>query len=205
MVETIQVGQKVPEFTIETYNPVKGDFDQVSLKANMDAGKWTLLFFYPADFTFVCATEFAALAGKQDDLAEMGVEIVTVSTDTKYVHRAWREHEGALENAKYHMGADPTGELSRLFGIYMDGAGVALRGSFLIAPDGTLFNTEVNFLNLGRNMDELMRKVRANLYLGQHSEEAVPAQWNKEGDVTLTPCVRMIGHVSEALDKGGKI
>ena len=205
MVETVQVGHKVPEFEIESYNPTKGDFDKVSLKANMAAGKWTLLYFYPADFTFVCATEFASLADKQDQFSELGVEIVTVSTDTKFVHRAWKESEGALEEARYQMGADPTGYLSRMFGVYMDQAGVALRGSFLIAPDGTLFNSEINFLNLGRNVDEWLRKVRANLYLGQHADEALPAQWSAEGDTTLTPCVTMVGHVKEALGKGGKI
>jgi peroxiredoxin (alkyl hydroperoxide reductase subunit C) len=205
MVETIQVGQTVPDFTLETYNPVKGDFDQFNLKANMDAGKWTYLFFYPADFTFVCATEFAALAKKQDDFSEKGVEIVTVSSDTKFVHRAWHENEGALKQAKYQMGADPTGAVGRLFGCYVDEAGVSLRGAFLIAPDGTLLNAEVNFLNLGRNVDEWLRKLRANIYLAKNTAEGIPAEWQEDGDVTLKPCVRMVGHVEEALGKGGEI
>ena len=135
----------------------------------------------------------------------MGVEVVTVSCDTKFVHLAWKEHEGSLHDVRYRMGSDPTGTLARQFGVYLDGAGVALRGSFLIAPDGTLMNSEVNFLNLGRNVQEILRKFKANLYLARRSGEGVPAKWAEEGDVTLKVCPRMVGHVAEALEKGGTI
>jgi alkyl hydroperoxide reductase subunit AhpC len=122
-----------------------------------------------------------------------------VSCDTKYVHLAWRSIEGELENVRYQMGADPTGRLARLFGVYLEEAGVALRGAFLISPQGVLMNSEVNFLNMGRNIDELMRKFKANIYLARKSGEALPAKWKEEGDVTLTPSEKMVGKVRQHL------
>jgi len=134
----------------------------------------------------------------------MGAEVVTVSCDTKFVHVAWHSVEKALADVRYQMGADPTGRLARRFGVYLEEDGVALRGTFLIDPQGTLVNSEVNLLNLGRNVDELMRKFKANLYLARKSDEAVPADWKDEGDTTLTPSIRMVGKVREALERGGK-
>jgi alkyl hydroperoxide reductase subunit AhpC len=122
-----------------------------------------------------------------------------VSCDTKYAHLAWRSIEGELENVRYQMGSDPTGRLARLFGVYLEEAGVALRGAFLIGPQGVLLNSEVNFLNMGRNIDELMRKFKANIYLARKSGEALPAQWKEEGDVTLTPSEKMVGKVRQYL------
>ena len=104
---------------------------------------------------------------------------------------------------KYQMGADPTGALARTFGVYLEGAGVALRGTYVIAPDGTLMNSEVNFLNMGRNIDELMRKFKANLYLGRKQDEGCPAKWKEDGDTTLKPSAKMVGKVHEALKNDG--
>ena len=133
----------------------------------------------------------------------MGCDIVTVSCDTKFVHLAWHTVEQELSGVKYQMGSDTTGELAKMFGVYLDGAGLALRGTFLIAPDGTLMNTEVNFLNMGRNIDELMRKFKANIYLSKKTTEGCPAQWKEEGDVTLKPSAKMVGKVHEALANDG--
>ncbi len=105
---------------------------------------------------------------------------------------------------KYTMGSDPTGSLSREYGVYLEGAGLPLRGTFIIAPDGTLMNAEVNFLNMGRNIDELMRKFKANLYLSKKTTEGCPAQWKEEGDVTLKPSEKMVGKVHEALANQGE-
>jgi alkyl hydroperoxide reductase subunit AhpC len=135
----------------------------------------------------------------------MGVEVVTVSCDTKFVHLAWRQAEKQLSEVRYRMGSDPTGRLARMFGVYLEDAGVALRGTFLIAPDGTLMNSEVNFLNLGRNITEILRKFKANLYLSRKSAEGIPSKWKEEGDVTLKPCAKMVGKVQEALERGGSI
>jgi len=131
----------------------------------------------------------------------MGAEVITVSTDTQFVHLAWQTSEKELSEVKYPMGADPTGKLSRQFGVYDENTGLALRGTFIISPDGTLFNSEVNFYNLGRNIDELMRKFKANMYLARKATEACPSKWKDEGDKTLEPTAKMVGKVWEALNE----
>jgi peroxiredoxin (alkyl hydroperoxide reductase subunit C) len=125
--------------------------------------------------------------------------VITISTDTKFVHLAWQNNEKELAKVKYPMGADPTGKLSRMFGVYDENSGLALRGTYIISPDGTLLNSEMNFYNMGRNIDELMRKFKANIYLSRKKEEACPSKWKDEGDKTLTPSAKMVGHVYEAL------
>jgi len=122
-----------------------------------------------------------------------------VSTDTKFVHLAWKQDEKMLEKVKYTMGSDPTGNVSRMFGVYDEATGLALRGTFIISPEGKLLNSEVNYYNLGRNVDELLRKIRANLHLAENTGEACPAKWQKEGDKTLNPSAKMVGKVFEAL------
>jgi peroxiredoxin (alkyl hydroperoxide reductase subunit C) len=131
----------------------------------------------------------------------MGAELITVSTDTEFVHLAWKRDEGELANVKYAMGADPTGTVSKLFGVYDEGTGLALRGTFIISPDGTLFNSEINFYNMGRNIGELMRKFKANLYLSRKADEGCPSKWKDEGDKTLRPGPEMVGKVHEALNE----
>ncbi|MBF0506290.1 MAG: peroxiredoxin [Nitrospirae bacterium] len=194
----LKVGQAVPDFKLETYEPTKGDFGEISL-ANLKADKkWTVLVFYPADFTFVCATEFASLAELYDQFKDNGAEVITVSTDTKFVHLAWQRDEIMLKDAKYPMGADRTGTVSRMFGVYNEESGLDLRGTFIISPDGILLNSEVNFYNMGRNMVELLRKVKANIHLSKYGDEACPAKWQQEGDKTLKPSAEMVGKVYEA-------
>ncbi len=195
----LRVGQQVPDFKLETYDPLKADFSEFSLAAQKAAKKWTILFFYPADFTFVCATEFAALADQYEEFKKLGAEVMTVSTDTKFVHLAWQRDEKMLEKAKYPMGSDRTGDLSRTFGVYDGTSGNALRGAFIISPDGMLMNAEVNFFNLGRNVDELLRKLKANVHLAANPVEVCPAQWKQEGDKTLKPSAKIVGKIYEVL------
>ena len=128
-----------------------------------------------------------------------GAEVITVSTDTKFVHLAWQRDEKLLEKVKYPMGSDPTGKLSRMFGVYDEDSGLALRGTFIISPAGVLLNSEVNFYNLGRNVEEILRKVTANVHLAGNPAEACPAQWHMPGDKTLKPSAKMVGKVYEAL------
>jgi alkyl hydroperoxide reductase subunit AhpC len=130
----------------------------------------------------------------------MGCDIVTVSTDTEYVHKAWQENEKALAQVRYPMGADPSGRLARLFGVYDEDTGLALRGTFIINPEGVLLNAETNYYNLGRNVDELLRKFKANLYMARKTSEVCPSKWKDEGDRTLTPSANMVGRVHEALE-----
>lgn len=194
----VQVGQQVPDFEMETYEPTDYGFGKASLKALRDAGKWTVLVFYPADFTFVCSTELGDLADEYENLKASGAEVITVSTDTVYTHLAWKREEKFLEKAKYPMAADPTGKVSRLFGVYDEKTGLALRGTFIISPAGILVASEVNFYNVGRNAKELLRKVRASVYVAAHPDEACPARW-EQGAKTLTPGPQLVGKVYEAL------
>jgi NADH-dependent peroxiredoxin subunit C len=130
----------------------------------------------------------------------MGCDIVTASTDTQFVHLAWKKSEKELANVKYAMAADPTGKVSRMFGVYDDATGLALRGVFIINPEGTLLNAEINYYNLGRNIDELLRKFKANIHMSRKTNEVCPSKWKDEGDKTLVnPGAKMVGKVYEAL------
>lgn len=195
----LKLGQKVPQIEMPTYEPTRGDFGKFSLDEQIKKKRWTALVFYPADFTFVCATEFAALAERHEQFLKLGCDVVTVSTDTEFTHLAWRNGEQALAGVAYTMAADHNGRVSRLFGIYDDASGLALRGTYIINPEGVLMNSEVNFFNLGRNMDELLRKLKANLYMSKNPAEVCPAKWQSEGDKTLTPSAKMVGKVHQAL------
>ena len=199
----VSVGEEVPDFTMETYEASSGKFGSVSL-ASLKAkgkkkGKWTILVFYPADFTFVCPTELADLADQQKALEKLGAKVISVSTDTKFSHLAWHREERLLEGVKYTMAADPTGEVSNLFGVYDENTGLALRGTFIISPDGKLVSSQVNFYNLGRNMDELVRIMEANAHCEKRPNDACPAKWSK-GDKALTPSEKMVGNVYEAIN-----
>jgi peroxiredoxin (alkyl hydroperoxide reductase subunit C) len=195
---SIAIGTEVPDFALDVFRPDRGDFDKLSLSQLKQDGKWTVLVFYPADFTFVCPTELADVAGVYDELRELGVEVVSVSTDTHFTHMAWQREEKLLERVRYPMGADPTGNVSSLFGVYDESSGLALRGTFIINPEGVLVASETNYYNVGRNADELLRKMKANVYLAKHPDEACPAKW-EEGGKTLKPGKDLVGKVFDAL------
>lgn len=198
-IQSVQIGKQVPDFELETYDPATKGFGKFSLAEARKAGKWTLLMFYPADFTFVCATEFKALAEQTPALKEAGYEVLSVSCDTKFTHLAWQQHEGELSGVNYPMAADPTGAVAKLFGVYLEDAGVALRGTFLINPEGQLASCEINQLNIGRNMEELTRKATAFVHFSKLPEEACPATWKKAGDKSLKPGANLVGKVHEAM------
>lgn len=194
----LRVGQTVPDFELETFEPTTSSFSKFSLADAKKNKKWTILVFYPADFTFICPTELADLAEKQEELKKLGCEVVSVSTDTKFVHFGWIQQEKLLEKVKYHMGADQKGTVSKLFGVYDDESGLDLRGTFIISPDGVLVGSEVNFFNVGRNADELVRKVTAFNYVRNAPAEVCPAKWTP-GQKTLKPSEKLVGKVYEAL------
>lgn len=130
----------------------------------------------------------------------MGCDVITVSTDTQFVHLAWQNSEKELANVKYPMAADPTGKVSRMVCLYDENTGLALRGTFIINPEKVLLNSESNFYNLGRNIDELLRKFKANIYMTRKTNEVCPSKWKDEGDKTLVnPGAQMVGKVHEAL------
>ena len=196
---SLSVGEEVPDFKMETFEPSTGSFGEVSL-ANLKAdGKWTILVFYPADFTFVCPTELADLAAQDAKLTELGAKVVGVSTDTKFAHLAWCREEKLMTDVKYTLAADTTGVVSSLFGVYDDATGLALRGTFIISPEGKLVSGTVNFYNVGRNMEELTRVMEANAHCAVNPTEACPAKWTP-GDKTLTPNEGMVGNVYDALN-----
>lgn len=195
----IFVGQTVPNFEVDVYDPCQAQFSKISLSDLHRQKRWLVLFFYPADFTFVCPTELADLAEKYEALKKLNVEVLSVSTDTQFSHLAWRNSERLLENVRYPMAADPTGALSKMFGVYDPATGLALRGTFIIDPGSKLVASEVNFYNMGRNADELYRKVEGFTYLREHPSEACPAKWIKGGK-TLTPSESLVGQVYQALN-----
>lgn len=192
----IKIGDKVENFEFEVYDPKKDSFSKFSLKDSIEAKKWTVLVYYPADFTFVCPTELADLADYQDELEKMGVNVLSVSTDTKFVHMAWKKDEKLLENVKYLMASDTAGNLAKKLGIYDYNTGLAYRGTFIINPEGILVGSEVNFNNVGRNMKELVRKIKAFMHCYQNPGEVCPAKW-EPGKKTLKPSEKLVGKVYE--------
>ncbi len=200
MSETVQVkvGETVPDFEMEIFDPLKNDFGKISLAALKRDKKWTILFFYPADYTFICPTELKDVADRYDEIKKTGAELVSVSTDTKFVHMAWKREEKLLSGVRYPMAADATGKVSRLFGVYDENTGLALRGTFFISPEGKLAGSEISFYNVGRNGEELLRKIKAHVYVANHPEEVCPAGWS-EGKKTLKPGANLVGRVAEAV------
>ena len=199
LMECAKVGQKVRNFTLDAYDPTEGGFAIVDSAKIQKKKKWLILFFYLADFTFVCPTELADLAAKHAKLKKLGAEVVSVSTDTKFAHLAWQTSERLLKDVKFLMAADPNGNVSRFFDVWDPESGLDLRGTFIINPEGLLVSSEVNFYNVGRNADELVRKLEANVYLAKHPAEACPARWTP-GAKTLTPSAELVGNVYEALN-----
>lgn len=185
------IGEEISDFEGQIFH--EGIFKDVCLSDYR--GKWLILFFYPADFSFVCPTELEDLAENYEAFRELGSEILSVSTDTVYVHKAWHDSSEAVRKVAYPMFADPTGELSRTFGTYIDDEGVSLRGTFIIDPDGVLQSVEMNSNAIGRNSAELLRKLRAAQFVREHGGEVCPAKWMKAGDATLTPGVDLVGKI----------
>lgn len=196
--QVISVGDKVPAFQLETFEPVACQFGSFHLEDAVKAGKWTVLVFYPADFTFVCPTELADLADRHAELEALGAEVLSVSADTKFTHMGWQANEKLLKDVKYRMGADARGRLAQALGAYDYKSGLAYRGTFIINPDGVLAGAEVNLNNVGRDMGELVRKMKAFVHTYKNPAEVCPAKW-KPGEKTLTPSEKLVGKVGEAL------
>ena len=157
-------------------------------------GKWSVVFFYPADFTFVCPTELGDLADLYEDFKALGVEIYSVSTDTHFTHKAWHDTSETIGKIKYFMLGDPTAELATNFDVLREGQGLADRGTFLVDPDGVVQVAEITAEGIGRNAAELLRKVKAAQYVRSHPGEVCPAKW-EEGDDTLAPSLDLVGKI----------
>ncbi|HEY6531547.1 MAG TPA: alkyl hydroperoxide reductase subunit C [Acidimicrobiales bacterium] len=157
-------------------------------------GKWSIVFFYPADFTFVCPTELGDLADHYEELNGLGVEVFSVSTDTHFTHKAWHDTSDTIGKITYYMVGDPTTEISQNFDVLREGQGLADRGTFVIDPDGIIQVLEISCEGVGRNAAELVRKVKAAQYVRSHPGEVCPAKW-EEGDETLSPGLDLVGKI----------
>ena len=184
------IGHKVEDFKVQAYH--QGDFKEVTLQDTK--GHWSIFFFYPADFTFVCPTELVDIAEKYDQFQSMDVEVYSVSTDSHFVHKAWHDASESIRKIKYPMLADPTGTLSRAFGVMIEEEGMAYRGTFLVNPEGKIKIAEIQDNNIGRNADELLRKVEAAQFVATHDGEVCPAKW-KKGSETLKPSIDLVGKI----------
>ena len=157
-------------------------------------GKWSVVCFYPADFTFVCPTELEDLAAYYEEFQSRGVEIYSVSTDTHFAHKAWHDTSEAIGKVRYTMIGDPTGAITRNFDVMIEDAGLALRGTFLINPDGVIKLCEIHDNGIGRDAGELLRKIKAAQYVAKNPGQVCPAKWN-EGARTLTPSLDLVGKI----------
>lgn len=157
-------------------------------------GKWSVVVFYPADFTFVCPTELEDLAQRYSEFKDLGVEIYSVSTDTHFAHKAWHDTSEAIKKVRYPMIGDPTGAITRNFEVMIEEEGLALRGTFVIDPEGRIKLCEIHDNGIGRDAGELLRKVRAAQYVAAHPGEVCPAKW-QEGAKTLTPSLDLVGRI----------
>lgn len=184
------INKEISDFRAEAFH--NGEFKTVT-KADL-IGKWSVFFFYPADFTFVCPTELEDLANKYEDFKKVGCEIYSISTDTHFVHKAWHDTSERIQKIEYPMLADPTHVISKDFEVFIEGNGLAERGSFIINPEGKIVSYEVSAGNVGRNADELYRKVLASQFVYEHGDEVCPAKW-QPGAATLKPSLDLVGQL----------
>ncbi len=186
----VQVGQQVPDMELAAFH--RNDIQK--LRFSDYRGRWLVLLFYPADFTFVCPTELEEAANYYGEYQKLGAEVMSVSTDTAYAHKAWHDQSPAIRKIQYPMLADPTGKLCKAFGTYLEEEGLSLRGSFIIDPDGVLRVAEIHDLSIGRSSEELVRKLQAAVFVRENKGEVCPASW-QPGRKSLRPAVDLIGKI----------
>lgn len=184
------VGSKLPDFEMNAF--VNNNIEKISL--SVYKGKWFVLFFYPADFTFVCPTELEEMAKYYPDFQKINCEILSVSTDTAYAHKAWKDISPAIAKVNFPMLSDSSHELSSYLDVLIEEEGLTLRGTFVVDPDGIIKSMEVNDNSIGRSAKELLRKVKAAQFVRDHGDKVCPASW-EEGEETLTPGVSLIGKI----------
>ena len=184
------INSKIKPFTTQAFH--NGKFVSVS-DADLK-GKWSVFFFYPADFTFVCPTELGDMADFYPEFQKCGVEVYSVSTDTHFTHKAWHDASETIKKITYPMLGDPTGAITRGFDVMIEEEGLALRGTFLVNPAGEIKVAEIHDLGIGRDASELLRKVNAAQKVAAHPGEVCPAKWH-EGDATLAPSLDLVGKI----------
>lgn len=182
------IGKKVEDFKVEAYH---NDAFKTVTKSDL-LGKWSVLFFYPADFTFVCPTELEDLAENYEEFKKLGCEIYSVSTDSHFVHKAWHDTSDTIKKIHFPMLADPTGTLTRMFDVMIEESGLAERATFLINPEGEIVLYEINAGGIGRNAEELLRKLQAAQFVAEYGDQVCPARW-RPGASTLKPGIDLVG------------
>ena len=184
------INTQIKDFKVQAYQA--GEFKEVT--AESTKGKWSIFFFYPADFTFVCPTELADVQDKYEEFKALNTEVYSVSTDSHFVHKAWADSTDTIGKIQYPMLADPTGVISRNFEVMIEEDGMALRGTFIVNPEGVIKVLEIHDLGIGRDADELLRKLQAAQFVAEHGDQVCPAKW-KPGAETLTPSLDLIGKI----------
>ncbi|MBS3137397.1 redoxin domain-containing protein [Candidatus Woesearchaeota archaeon] len=191
----IKINQKISDIEIANFELEAFQNEEIKkLKLSDYKGQWLVLIFYPADFTFICPTELEEAANYYEEFKKLGAEILSVSTDTVFVHKAWHDHSPTIKKIKFPMVADPTGKLCREFGTYIEQEGVSLRGSFIIDHESVLKAYEIHDNSIGRNAKELLRKLQAAIFVKEHKGEVCPASW-EPGKKTLKPGLDLIGKI----------
>lgn len=184
------VGQQVPNMELDAFHQEK----MIKVNPANFQGKWAILFFYPADFTFVCPTELEEMADMYETFQSLNTEILSVSTDTAFVHKAWHDNSPAIKKVSFPMLADPTGKLCKALGTYIPEEGLSLRATFIINPEGVIKAYEVHDNSIGRSAQELLRKLQAAQYTHENGGEVCPAKW-QPGAQTLKPGLDLVGKI----------
>ena len=185
----IKIGDAIPDIVVDAFyeNDIKKiDFSDYK-------GRWLVLIFYPADFTFVCPTELEEAAIQYEEFKKIGSEIISVSTDTVYSHKAWHDSSPSIKKITFPMASDPTGRLCRMFGTYIKEQGLSLRGTFIVDPDGILKLIEINDNSVGRNITEIIRKLHAAKFTRENGN-VCPVNW-KPGEKSLKPTLDLVGKI----------
>ena len=186
----LRINEKVPDFEVDAFH--NGEIEKVRFSDHR--GRWLVLIFYPADFTFVCPTELEEMAGLYDRFRTLDAEVMSVSRDTAFVHKAWHDNSPAIKKIRYPMVADPTGLLCREFGTYIESEGISLRASFIVDPDGVLKAMEMHDNSFGRSAREILRKLEAAKFVHDHKGSVCPAGW-EPGEDALIPSLDMVGKI----------
>lgn len=184
------IGKLLPDLDIKIFHEGREKTVRLSDYRNT----WLILFFYPADFTFICPTELVEMAELYPEFQKFGAEIMSVSTDTVFVHKAWHDHSPSIAKIRFPMAADPTGSLCKSLGVYIPEEGLALRASFIMDPTGIIKAFEVHDNSIGRSGAELLRKLQAAIYVREHGGEVCPANW-RPGGQTLRPGMDLVGKI----------
>lgn len=184
------INKKLEDFKVQAYQD--GEFKEVT--QDDVKGKWSVFFFYPADFSFVCPTELADVQDHYEEFKAMNCEVYSVSTDTHFVHKAWADATDTIGKIKYPMLADAAHVLSKQFGVLIEEDGLALRGTFILNPEGEIKAYEIHDLGIGRNAEELVRKVQAAQFVAEHGDKVCPAKWTP-GEETLEPSLDLVGKI----------